>query len=83
MFGVELGWLAKQPARFFVNRVCWDWYAEDHMRPVNDTLLDEMTSRLLARRLAEQAEQRGVDREVLATMLIAEGLAKYEVSPII
>ncbi|HNS02500.1 MAG TPA: hypothetical protein PKM78_08985 [Anaerolineae bacterium] len=53
------------------------------MRPVNDTLLDEMTSRLLARRLAEQAEQRGVDREVLATMLIAEGLAKYEVSPII
>jgi antitoxin HicB len=37
----------------------------------------------LERQLAEQADERGVDREALATMLIAEGLAKYEVSPVI
>ncbi len=35
----------------------------------------------MERRLTQQADERGMNREVLAAMLIAEGLAKYEVNP--
>ena len=37
----------------------------------------------LESRLSEQAKEQGVDVRALATLFIAEGLAKYETSPVL